>query len=532
MSTDDLKAQVDNLIRIGIALSSQQDVDELLEMIVEESRRFTRADAGTLYTVSPDGTCLDWRIVQNDTLGTRIGGTSPVEIDADVFKPVALLSEGQANLSNVSAYVANTGETVSIPDVYEAEGFDFTGPRLYDRATGYRSQSMLVLPLTNHEDDIIGVLQLLNARDDAGQRVIPFSPEFEGFTTSLASQAAVAMTNVQLIRELRDLFDAFIRAIASAIDQKSPYTAGHVRRVAELTMKIAEEISRSSSGTWERIEFDEDELEELRIAAWMHDVGKITTPEYIVDKATKLSTIYDRLEAIRTRYELMKRDAESSALKKKLDLLEGRATEPTAEEIDEDLAKQLADLVDEFQFIERCNAGSEFMDDTDLARLEAIASKTYLQDGQKRPRLTPDELLNLSIRKGTLTDEERSVINNHAAVTVKLLSELPFSKRLRNVPQYAGGHHEKLNGQGYPAGLSAEQLSLQARVMAVADIFEALTASDRPYRKAMPLSVAVGILRENVERGELDGRIVGLLVDSGLAEAYAERESGDEPKDG
>ncbi len=523
MSNDDLKAQVDNLIRIGIALPSQQNVDELLEMIVDESRRFTRADAGTLFTVSADEKHLDWRIVQNDTLGTRVGGTSDVEVDASVYRPVELVADGQPNLSNVSAYAANTGQMVNIPDVYEAEGFDFTGPRLYDKATGYRSQSMLVLPLKRTDGEVIGVLQLLNARDEAGLKVVPFSSAFEALTASLASQAAVAMANAQLIQELRDLFDAFIRAIASAIDGKSPHTAGHVRRVADLTMLLAGAVNQADSREWEHLKFTEGELEALRIAAWMHDVGKITTPEHIVDKGTKLATIHDRVHTIRTRYELLRRDAEIAALKRRLARAEAGGT-TSGEDTDEGIARAMADLEEEFQFVARCNTGSESMDDDDLDRLREIASKTYAEGPRTLPRLSEDEVMNLSIRRGTLTDEERAVINNHAAVTYRLLSQLPFTKQHKKIPEVAAGHHERLDGSGYPNGLAADEISLEARLMAVADIFEAITAPDRPYRKPMSLSGALKLLKYSVRDGELDGRIVDLLVESGVARRYAEKE--------
>jgi HD-GYP domain-containing protein (c-di-GMP phosphodiesterase class II) len=519
LSNNDLKAQVDNLIRIGTALSSETDIDVLLEMIVDESRRFTGADAGTLYSVSDDGRFLDWKIAHNDTLGSRMGGTSGVPV---TLPPVPLIVDGQMNLQNVSAYVGNTGETVNIPDVYEAEGFDFSGPRRYDEATGYRSMSMLVVALRNHEGTIIGVLQLLNAKDT--DSVIPFSSDYEAFIAALASQAAVAITNARLIQDLSHLFDAFIQTTAAAIDEKSPYTAGHVRRVAKLTMMIAEGIHEADQGIWKYIHFVPDELEELRIAAWMHDVGKMTTPEYVVDKATKLQTIYDREETVKTRYEVFKRDAEIAALKEKLQL--SRVSDQDAEimEIDQELDEELKKIDAECDFIVQCNTGGEFMDDGDIQRLEEIAARTFVMDGKNQARLTENEVYNLSIRKGTLTYEERQVMNNHAAVSIKMLSQLPFSKNLQRVPEYAGGHHEKLNGEGYPLKLKADQLPLQARILAVADIFEALTASDRPYRKPMPLSQALKIMGFMVKDGELDVQIVDLVQGNGILFQYAQEE--------
>lgn len=526
VSNNDLKAQVDNLIRIGIALSSETNIDVLLEMIVDESRRFTGADAGTLYSVSDDGRFLDWKIAHNDTLGSRMGGTSGVPV---TLPPVPLIVDGQMNLQNVSAYVGNTGETVNIPDVYEAEGFDFSGPRRYDEATGYRSMSMLVVPLRNHEGDIIGVLQLLNAKYE--DEVIPFSSDYESFIAALASQAAVAITNARLIQDLSHLFDAFIQTTAAAIDEKSPYTAGHVRRVAKLTMMIAKGIDEADHGIWKYIHFTPEELEELRIAAWMHDVGKMTTPEYVVDKATKLETIYDRVETVKTRYEVFKRDVEIAALKEKLKLIERAGHEKEIAAIDQRAEETLKEIDLERDFIVQCNTGGEFMDDESIQRLENIAKRTFEMAGKPQPRLTENEVYNLSIRKGTLTEEERQIINNHAAVGIKMLSQLPFSKKLQRIPEYAGGHHEKLNGEGYPLKLNAEQLPLQARILAVADIFEALTASDRPYRKPMPLSQALKIMGFMVNDGELDVQIVDLVQENEILLDYAKEELIEEQMD-
>jgi len=518
---NDLKAQVDNLIRIGIALSSETEIDALLEMIVDESRRFTRADAGTLFSVSDDGHFLDWKIAHNDTLKKREGGTSGDPVN---LPPVPLIVDGQMNLSNVSAYAANTGETVSITDVYKAEGFDFSGPRRYDKETGYRSTSMLVVPLRNHEDDIIGVLQLLNAKEEGSGNIIPFSSDYDSFITALASQAAVAITNARLIQDLSNLFNAFIETTAAAIDEKSPYTAGHVRRVSKLTMMIARGIDQAKDGIWQHIHFTTEELEELRIAAWMHDVGKMTTPEYVVDKATKLETIYDRIKTVKTRYEVFLRDAEIAALNQKVALANDPEREAKCAEIDAALEREQAALREELDFVVACNTGSEFMEDEDIHRLENIAARTFEMGGEMLPQLSDNETYNLLIRKGTLTDEERQVINNHAAVSLKMLSQLPFSKTLRRVPEYAGGHHEMLDGKGYPQGLAADQLPLQARILAVADIFEALTASDRPYRKPIPLSQAMEIMGFMVKDGELDSKIVALMEETGVLKKYVEEE--------
>lgn len=476
------------------------------------------SDGGTLYVMSEDGSHLDWKILQNETMGTRMGGTSGIPIH---LPPVPLTIEGRPNNGNVSAACANTGEPINIPDAYEVEGFDFSGTKQYDKANNYRSKSMLVVPLRNHEDDIIGVLQLINAKDPDTGDVIAYSKDFEDLLIALASQAAVAITNAQLIKDLRELFDAFIQATATAIDEKSPYTAGHVRRVADLTMRIAGEINRSEDERWREVEFSPEELDELRIAAWMHDVGKITTPEHVVDKATKLQTITDRIDLVEARWEIYKRDLVIEAMQARLPAAEQKA-------LLEGLETAFQSLKADFEFVRACNKGGEFMADEDIQRLEALSERSVQIDGRAVRMISDDELVNLSIRKGTLTEEERGIIQNHAAISVKILSQLPFSKTLKHVPEYAGGHHEKLNGEGYPLGLNAEQLPLQARILAVADVFEALTAPDRPYRDPMHLNRAREILAFMVKDGELDGEVVDLFESSGCAKAYAEKELGPE----
>ncbi len=515
-------SHIKRLAKIGLALSVEKDINILLEMIVDAARDLTFADAGTLYLVDTDKNNLHFEILQNDTMKTRMGGTSGVEV---TLPPVPLEVGGKPNHSNVSSYCALTGEIVNIPDVYEAEGFDFTGPRKYDEATGYRSTSMLVIPMRNHENDIIGVLQLLNAKDIETEQVVPFSKEYVELIASLASQAAVALTNAHLIKDLQALLYAFIKSIATAIDEKSPYTGGHFDRVVELTMMIAEKMNDIDHGPFATVDFSDDELEELKIAAWMHDVGKITTPEHVVDKGTKLETIFDRVHLVETRFDLIGRLIENDVLARKVKALEnGKAGEKVLKALDEELKPKLDELEEEKSFIVNCNIPKEFMDDDRLARLKEIAEKTYSFNGESKPYLTENEVYNLSIRKGSLTDEERHVIENHASLTMKMLNQLPFPKKLANVPTYASGHHEKLDGSGYPLGLKASDLPLQARVMAVADVFEALTARDRPYKKPMKLSMAVKILGFMKKDQHIDPDIFDLFINENVYREYAEKQ--------
>ena len=504
--------QIRRLTRIGTALSAERNIERLFEMIIEEAREFTGADGGTLYIMSDDETELQFAIVQTETLHVRMGGTG----GKITWKPVQLQNaDGSSNHGNVSAYVALTGNTVNIPDVYDAEGFDFQGTRNFDAQTGYRSKSMLVVPMKNHENDIIGVLQLLNARDEERSEVVSFSAECREMTESLASQAAVALSNNRLIHDLEALMEAFIRAIATAIDEKSPYTGGHVRRVADLTMDIARKINDTTEGPLADHKFSDDQLKELQIAAWLHDVGKITTPEYVVDKATKLETIFDRIELLRLRFELYRLQTMLRNLNKE-NLPESAATEEN-DELE-------TTLREEFRFLSEANRGSELMSDEMMDRIRTIALRTWELDGKKEPLLLPEEVENLNIRKGTLSAKERDIIQNHAAMTYKILSQLPFPKKLRHAPDYAAAHHETLNGRGYPRGLNATQLSLQSRILALADVFEALTAKDRPYQKGKTLSEAMYILAMMVKDGHIDPDLFTLFQREGIPLDYAHRE--------
>jgi HD-GYP domain-containing protein (c-di-GMP phosphodiesterase class II) len=507
--TENQLTQIKRLTRIGTALSAERNIERLLEMIVEEARKFTGADGGTLYIMSDDEKELQFAIVQTETLRINMGGTG----GKITWKPVSLQNpDGTPNHGNVSAYVALTGKTVNIPDVYSAEGFDFKGTRLFDSQTGYRSKSMLVVPMKNHENDIIGVLQLLNTRDEETGEVISFSHDCQEMTESLASQAAVALSNNRLIHDLENLMESFIRSIATAIDEKSPYTGGHVRRVAELTMDIAGKINQVTEGPYATLRFSDDEMKELRIAAWLHDVGKVTTPEFVVDKATKLETIFDRIELLRLRFQLCALQGS----------LRGEISSPESSKGQKaDLAKVLAE---EYRFLMEANRGDERLSDEMLNRIRTIAARTWELDGQVVPLLSEKEVENLNVRQGTLTAAERQIIQNHATVTHKMLSQLPFPKKLRHVPEYAAAHHEALNGKGYPRGIDESQLSIQSRILALADIFEALTAKDRPYKKGKTLSEAIHILSLMAKDRHIDPDLFDLFKQEGIYLDYARRE--------
>lgn len=521
--TEHQMSLIRELTQIGVALSAEKKIDRLLELIVDEARKFTQADGGTLYIMSEDETALQFAIVQNTKLNIRMGGTG----SKITWAPVLMKNtDGSPNYANVSAYAAISGKVVNITDVYDAQGFDFQGTRKFDADTGYRSKSMLVVPLKDHENDIIGVLQLLNAQGGADNNVINFSAEYQQMTESLASQAAVALSNNRLIHNLESLLNSFIKTIAMAVDEKSPYTGGHIRRVAELTVTIAKKINDMETGPFADIHFDEKVLEELRMAAWLHDIGKITTPEYVVDKATKLETIYDRMETLKLRFEILKRDRQLEVLKKKLgDTTPERPEAPFFEAANNDLKDEyLNNLADDLKLLVTANIGDEFMSADLVARIKDIAQRKWICDGQEMPLLTDNEVFNLTIGRGTLTNDEREIINKHAIVTHKMLSQLPFPKHLKNIPRFAAAHHEKINGTGYPFRLKGGDIALQARILAIADIFEALTAFDRPYRKGKTLAEALKIMSFMVKDEHIDQDLFDLFIKENIYLDYAHKE--------
>ena len=496
----DFSRLLSELSQIGIALSAERDHGRLLEMILTRARDMTGADGGTLYSCTEEKT-LKFEIMLSTSLGIYKGGTSGEPID---MPPLALYDDnGNPNKHAVAAWAALSGETINIEDAYASEQFDFSGTREFDQLTGYRSQSFLTVPMTNHEHEIIGVLQLINALDRDSGAIRPFSQLDQQLVEALASQAAVAVTNQSLIQAQRRLFDSLIQLIADAIDEKSPYTAGHCRRVPVLTNLLADAACRTTAGPLASFNMTEQEKYELEVAAWLHDCGKITTPEFVVDKSTKLETIYDRIGLVHTRFAVMRQEAENRALRRKL---QAAGIDDTDIDDDPTYQAELASLQADREFVRRSNIGSESISDADREYIERIAKMTWQNaDGETVRLLSDDEVNNLQIGRGTLTVREREIINNHVSVSIKMLESLPYPKHLRRVPEYAGGHHEKMDGSGYPNGLTREEMSIPARMVAIADVFEALTAKDRPYKQAMPLSQALQILGQMKVDNHIDG---------------------------
>ena len=534
------------LIELGIALSAERNTDRLLEMILLEAKQIYNADGGTLYLTTEDETGLAFKIMRNDTLQVALGGTTGKEIP---FPPVPLFREdGSKNTNNVASNVWHQRQAVNILDAYEAEDYDFSGTKKFDESTGYRSESFLTVPMINTSEEVIGVLQLINARDATG-KTVSFDRKLQPLIEALTSQAAVALENSMLINEQRRLWDSLIEMLASSIDDKSPYTGGHCQRVPVITKMLVDAACKSTEGIYSDFDLTEEEWYELHVAAWLHDCGKVTTPEYVVDKASKLETIYNRINEIRTRFEVLRRDAEIECLKAQL---AGKDKDEAEAEFDAACAR----LSEEFKFVAEANVGGEFMDDDALARLNEIAQQTWMRHFDKTLGLSPaeetflmhkmpptpgleplvgdlpehevgkynrGELYNLSIRRGTLTGEERETINDHIVVTIKMLEQLPFPKNMRRIPEYAGGHHEKMDGTGYPRGLMKAEMSVPARVMAIADIFEALTAADRPYKKAKTISESLRIMSFMVKDQHIDADLFDLFLRSGVWRKYADQ---------
>jgi len=507
--------EISELTAIGKALGTGKDISVLLEMILSIARRFTKADGGTLYLVDHKNQQLNFHVIHNDSLNMKQQG------DSINLPGVPLYNDDHMpNLSNVSSYVFHTGKIVNIDDVYKAKKFQFKGTKKFDEALHYKSKSMVVIPMRNHEDDIIGILQLINSKDVFSNRVISFSRDDQEKAAALASQASVILTQQTLILEMKELFEAFIKAIAVSIDEKSKHTGGHIQRVTELSIMIAEKINQDKTifnGTC----LSENQMDELRIAALMHDTGKITTPDHIINKSSRLETVYDRIGLIKTRWELFKTNQKLIAAQKKLALFDQTTKQKEMAQIDLICNKQINTLDKEFETLSFINSSRESIDQTLIDRLEAINEKSCDILGRPKPYLTKDEFENLCILSGTLTSKERDIINSHAYLTEKILNKLPWPKKLANIPSIAGAHHEKLDGSGYPFHLNKKKLNIQARILAIADIFEALCARDRPYKKPMTLSQTIKVLEQMGENGLLDKDIIQIFFKTETHLEYA-----------
>jgi HD-GYP domain-containing protein (c-di-GMP phosphodiesterase class II)/HAMP domain-containing protein len=518
---NEMTASLDNhfqimttLNRIGIALSAEKNNKHLLELILLSAKNIINADGCALYTLNEDKQ-LQLSVMQIDSINLIRDGTDGISIPL-------YDQEGNSNTSIVAAYSVLKDKTVNVPDIYTAGAFDFSGNRDFDRQIGYKSQSFLSVLLKNHENEILGVLQLINAQNRLSNEVIPFSDEDQRLLETIASQAAVALSKNILIEDFKELFDSLVELIATAIDEKSPYTGDHCRRVPELTMMLAEAVSRSGVGNLKDFELSEEERYELKIAALLHDCGKVTTPVHVADKATRLETIFDRIHVIDTRFEILKRDTQIAALQNRSSALLNRH-EGDLSSLEKEKQKTMQQIEDDRNFVLTCNNGDIFMDDNRKERLRDIASryKWINTKGVEEPIISDEEVYMLTTAQGTITPDERVIINKHVETTSKMLGSLHYPKSLRNVPIFAQAHHERMDGKGYPKGLMGEQIPIQSRIIAIADIFEALTAKTRPYKKGKTLTEALFVLGSMRQNGHIDPDIFDVFISEKVYLRYA-----------
>ncbi len=491
-------------------------MENLLEMIIDAAIKLSGCDVGQLYIMDKEKHDLVLKIDKNMTLGEYMVNSA----DDTKKMTIPLYKEDNPNDSNILVSACLNIKKIHISDIYKNEIYNFDIVKRLDMALGYKTKSMLVIPMTNYKSEVIGILQLVNPRDHAARALLDFSDDIIDLMSSLASQAAVAMTNSELVDNLQELFYDFIKSTARVIDENSPQTYHHINRVVDITMLIAEKINEKTEGHFKNIFFTTNELEELKLSAWMHDIGKIIIQRYITDKETRLQTIFDRIELIKTRFELISKIKENEFLEGNLSF----KNKQEAEKAKQDLTVQIEELEKDFSIICACNTNKTYLTDDDVAKIERISKQKYIINEEEREYLTADEVKNLSVKRGTLTAEERKTIENHALMTYKMSEQLPFPDKFAKVPEYASSHHEMLDGSGYPRGLTEKDLPLQSRIMVIADIFEALTAKDRSYKEAMKLSKAIEILKDLKDNNKIDQDIFNLFINEKIFMEYANKE--------
>lgn len=508
--------ELSTMNRIGIALSTVRDHDVLIEMILTKARELSHSDAGSIYLLETDKDgqkVLRWKLAQNDSIA--------VDFEEKVLN---------VTKKSLAGYVALTGETLVIDDAYHLPpDVEYSINTTFDRETGYLTRSIVVFPMTNHEGDAIGVVQLLNRKTPGApaklsalsvpEYVVPFDEHTVMLMRSLAGQAAVAVENNQLYDSIERLFEGFVTASVTAIEQRDPTTSGHSFRVADLTVNLARTVDRIDWGEFRDIRFTQDQIREMRYASLLHDFGKVGVREKVLVKEKKLYPL--ELDIIRQRFEYVMKGVEAEQQRKKLDFLMHNGFEgfENFARLCDDEAKQVIDQLEaDFALVVQSNEPT-VLPEGEFEHLKKIADAHYVDlRGNNRPILLPYEMKTLSIRKGNLDAGERGEIESHVTHTFHFLSKIPWTKDLMQVPDIAYAHHEKLNGRGYPRALPAEQIPVQSRMMTVSDIYDALTANDRPYKRAITTDRALDILKMEVKDGLLDNALVDLFIEAKIFE--------------
>ena len=465
---------------ITVALSAERDREALLTFILDTAMDLTVSDGGTLYLLEDDG--LHFCRMVTRSFGIRQGGhDAPITLPPVPLKP-----------SHVCARAVLENQLINVDDVHSNTDFDFSGAKRYDEMTGYCTRSMLVVPLANDQGELIGVLQLLNARNAQGEST-SYSAEVEPLVAAIASQAAISLTNMKYAEQIHQLLDSLVGALSTAIDQRTPYNANHTRNMAKYAERFLDWLDQTDH-PWR---FDTQRRRTFLLSVWLHDVGKLVVPLSVMDKDSRLGEAEKDVEH---RFSTMR-------LLSRLAALEGRISPETA-------AAEQAEIDDAIALIRRLNRAG-FLPDDDLTKITELSRRTYTdENGESHSWLTESELVALSVRKGTLTAEERSIMESHVVMTARILEQVSFPKMYSQVPGWAGAHHELLNGKGYPTHASGDEIPKEVRLLTILDVFDALTAKDRPYKPGMPVEKALSILDSMVQQGGMDAEILSLFRES------------------
>ncbi|MDF2549147.1 MAG: hypothetical protein K0S07_214 [Chlamydiales bacterium] len=497
------------LMEIAALLTAEENAFVLKEKILEAALSLTGADGGTFYRLSLDQSALEFDVVRNGCL--KIGMEKGVEERSSPFPPIPLYREdGSKNLESIAAFSFLKGESCLIDDVYHERHFDFKAAKAFDRANNYQTKSLLTTPLIDLHHRGIGVLQLINKTIDG--KIVPFTSFDQKLLKALASLAASALLNRQLILHLKEMLEGFIQAIADIVDEKSPYTGRHSMKVPLIAVLLAEAVNEREEAPFEEVSFTEAELYELQVAALLHDCGKITVPSHLIEKKTRLEGVFDRQEVIDLKLALWQKELEVQHLQQALGKAQqkGGSDEPYPKDVALKIGKQ----------IERCNSPDYMLTKEDKELLSQLRQETVTVNGQQLPILDSLELENLTIPRGTLNAQELKEVQGHALSTIRILSKIPYPEPLKNVLEIAGSHHERLDGKGYPFGKKKEELSWRARILMIADVFEVLTSSDRPYQKKRSSQEALEVLEKMALDGQIDPDLFQVFKEAQVFRAY------------